>query len=59
MPEPDIPQEPSPVTEYWGQTIQALMGLVLLLGAGGLFYLTRLALAMSPDPKISLTRSAS
>ena len=39
MPEPDIPQEPSPVTEYWGQTIQALMGLVLLLGAGGLFYL--------------------
>ncbi len=38
MPEPEHSQESSPVTEYWGQTVQGLVGLVLLGGVVALFH---------------------
>jgi S1-C subfamily serine protease len=37
-PEAEPPQESSPVTEYWAQAVQGLVGIVLLLGVGLLFH---------------------
>jgi S1-C subfamily serine protease len=38
MLEPHTPQEPSPVTEYWGQAVQGFVGLALLVGVVAMFH---------------------
>jgi S1-C subfamily serine protease len=35
---PDIPHEPNEVTESWQQAVQAVLGLVVLLGAAAMFH---------------------
>jgi len=51
MAEPEQPQEPSPVTEYWGQLVQGLVGLVLLVGVVVMFhfYATSSAAVSTPE----------
>jgi S1-C subfamily serine protease len=38
MPEPEIPQEPNAVGESWQQMVQAVLGVVLLIGAVAMFH---------------------
>ena len=38
MAESEHPQEPSPVTETWGEVIQGIVGLVLLVGVVAMFH---------------------
>ncbi|MGA9543414.1 MAG: serine protease [Candidatus Sulfotelmatobacter sp.] len=38
MSAPEIPQEPSPVSDSWQQTVQAVLAVVLLVGAVAMFH---------------------
>ncbi len=50
MPEPQSPHEPSPVTEYWGQTVQGVVGLALLAGVVAMFHFyASSAVVSNPD----------
>ena len=49
--EPESPQESSPVTEYWAQAVQGLVGIVLLLGVGLLFHSYAPSAADVPRPE--------
>lgn len=50
MSEPEIPQDPSPVGDSWQQTVQAVLGVVLLLGAVAMFHYYAPVTAQSPQP---------
>jgi len=51
MSEPEIPQEPSEVSESWQQMVQAVLGIVLLIGAVAMFryYAPVMAEGAPPD----------
>src|SRR6202034_2644996 len=38
MAEPEVPQEANEVTECWQQAVQAVLGIVLLIGAVAMFH---------------------
>src|SRR5580698_404817 len=50
MSEPEIPQEPSEVSDSWQQMVQAALGAVLLLGAVAMFHYYAPVTAQSPPP---------
>src|SRR5271170_5216480 len=50
MSEPEIPQESNQVTESWQQTVQAVLGVVLLIGAVAMFHYYDPATAQGPQP---------
>jgi len=50
MSEPEIPQGSSDVTDTWQETMQAVLGVVLLLGAAAMFHFYAPATAESPQP---------
>jgi S1-C subfamily serine protease len=50
MAEPELPEEPNPVTESWQQAVQAVLGLVLLLGAFAIFHYYSPAVAPDLQP---------
>jgi S1-C subfamily serine protease len=51
MSTPEIPQEPSPVSDSWQQMVQAVLAMVLLLGAVAMFhyYAPVMAEGVQPD----------
>ena len=51
MSEPEVPQEPNEVSESWQQTVQAVLGVVLLFGAVAMFhyYAPATAQGLQPD----------
>jgi S1-C subfamily serine protease len=51
MSEPEIPQESNEVSESWQQTVQAVLGVALLIGAGAMFhyYAPTAAQGVPPD----------
>src|SRR6204780_5425983 len=51
MSEPEIPQESNEVNESWQQTVQAVLGVALLIGAGAMFhyYAPTAAQGVPPD----------
>jgi S1-C subfamily serine protease len=51
MSEPEVPQEPNEVSESWQQTVQAVLGVVLLIGAVAMFhyYAPATAQGLQPD----------
>src|SRR5271154_1112969 len=51
MSEPEIPQESNQVTESWQQTVQAVLGVVLLVGAVAMFHYYEPATAQGPQPE--------
>ncbi|HVR27171.1 MAG TPA: serine protease [Candidatus Polarisedimenticolia bacterium] len=50
MSEPEIPQGSSEVTDSWQQTMQAVLGMVLLIGAVAMFHYYAPATALSAQP---------
>jgi S1-C subfamily serine protease len=50
MSEPEIPQGSSEVTDCWQQTMQAVLGMVLLIGAVAMFHYYAPATALGPQP---------
>lgn len=50
MSEPEVPQESNEVTESWQQTVQAVLGVVLLIGAVAMFHYYEPATALGPQP---------
>ncbi|MFZ1050581.1 MAG: serine protease [Candidatus Sulfotelmatobacter sp.] len=50
MSEPELPQGSNEVTESWQQTVQAVLGLVLLIGAVAMFHYYAPATAQGPQP---------
>jgi S1-C subfamily serine protease len=50
MSEPEIPQGSSEVTDSWQQTMQAVLGMVLLIGAVAMFHYYAPATARGPQP---------
>ena len=50
MSEPEIPQGSSEVTDSWQQTMQAVLGMVLLIGAVAMFHYYAPANALGPQP---------
>jgi S1-C subfamily serine protease len=50
MSEPEVPQGPSEVTESWQQTMQAVLGVALLIGAVAMFHYYAPATAQRPQP---------
>src|SRR5271154_850234 len=50
MSEPEIPQESNQVTESWQQTVQAVLGVVLLVGAVAMFHYYAPVTASAPKP---------
>src|SRR5260370_29743353 len=50
MSEPEIPQEPSPVSDSWQQVVQAVLAVVLLAGAVALFHYYAPVTAQSAQP---------
>jgi S1-C subfamily serine protease len=50
MSEPEIPQGSSEVTDSWQQTMQAVLGMVLLIGAVAMFHYYAPATALGPQP---------
>jgi S1-C subfamily serine protease len=50
MPEPEIPQALNEVSESWQQMVQAVLGVVLLIGAGAMFYFYAPSTAQGPQP---------
>jgi S1-C subfamily serine protease len=50
MSEPEIPQEPSEISESWQQTVQAVLGIVLLVGAVAMFHYYAPVVAQSAQP---------
>jgi S1-C subfamily serine protease len=50
MSEPEIPEESSEVTDSWQQTMEAVLGMVLLIGAVAMFHYYAPATALGPQP---------
>jgi S1-C subfamily serine protease len=50
MSEPEIPEEPSPVSDSWQQMVQAVLGVVLLAGAAAMFHYYAPVAAQSAQP---------
>jgi S1-C subfamily serine protease len=50
MSEPELPQGSSEVSESWQQTVQAVMAMVLLIGAAAMFHYYSPATAQAPQP---------
>jgi S1-C subfamily serine protease len=50
MSEPELPRESSEVSESWQQMVQAVLGVVLLLGAGAMFHYYTPAPTQVPKP---------
>jgi S1-C subfamily serine protease len=50
MSEPEIPQGSSEVTDSWQQTMQAVLGMVLLIGAVAMFHYYAPATVLGPQP---------
>jgi S1-C subfamily serine protease len=50
MSEPEIPQGSSEVTDSWQQTMQAVLGMVLLIGAVAMFHYYAPATPLGPQP---------
>ena len=50
MSEPEIPQGSSEVTDSWQQTMQAVLGMALLIGAVAMFHYYAPATALRPQP---------
>ena len=50
MSEPELPQGSNEVTESWQQTVQAVLGLVLLIGAVAMFHYYAPTTAQNPQP---------
>jgi S1-C subfamily serine protease len=50
MSEPEIPQGSSEVTDSWQQTMQAVLGMALLIGAVAMFHYYAPATALGPQP---------
>jgi S1-C subfamily serine protease len=50
MAEPELPQESNEVSESWQQTVQAVMAIVLLIGAAAMFHYYSPATAQAPQP---------
>jgi S1-C subfamily serine protease len=50
MSEPEIPPGSSEVTDSWQQTMQAVLGMVLLIGAVAMFHYYAPATALGPQP---------
>jgi hypothetical protein len=50
MPEPEIPQESNEVSESWQQMVQAVLGVVLVIGAAAMFYFYAPSTAQGPQP---------
>ena len=50
MSEPEIPQEPSEVSDSWQQMVQAVLGVVLLIGAVAMFHYYAPVTAQSAQP---------
>jgi S1-C subfamily serine protease len=50
MSEPEAPQESNEVTESWQQTVQAVLGVVLLIGAAAMFHYYDPAAVLGPQP---------
>jgi S1-C subfamily serine protease len=50
MSEPEIPQEPTEVSESWQQVVQAVLGVVLLIGAVAMFHYYAPATAQGAQP---------
>ena len=50
MSAPEIPQEPSPVSDSWQQMVQAVLGVVLLAGAVAMFHYYAPVTAQSAQP---------
>jgi len=50
MPEPEIPQASNEVSESWQQMVQAVLGVVLVIGAGAIFYFYSPSTAQGPQP---------
>src|ERR1700731_1530911 len=50
MSEPELPQESNEVSESWQQTVQAVMAIVLLIGAAAMFHYYSPATAQAPQP---------
>lgn len=50
MSEPEVPQGPNEVSECWQQTVQAVLGAVLLIGAVAMFHYYAPATAQGPQP---------
>ena len=51
MSEPEPPQGSYEVTEYWQQAVQAVLGIVLLIGAVAMFHYYAPNTALSPQPE--------
>ena len=51
MSEPEIPQGSSEVTDSWQQTMQAVLGMALLIGAVAMFHYYAPATALGPQPE--------
>jgi S1-C subfamily serine protease len=50
MSEPDIPQESNEVSDSWQQMVQAVLGIVLLIGAVAMFHYYAPVTAQGPQP---------
>src|ERR1700735_1109337 len=50
MSEPGIPQEPSEVSESWQQMVQAVLAIVLLIGAVAMFHYYAPVMEQSAQP---------
>jgi S1-C subfamily serine protease len=51
MSEPEIPQESCAVSDHWQQTVQAILAIVLVIGAAAMFHYYAPAAAQSPQPE--------
>jgi S1-C subfamily serine protease len=50
MAEPEIPQASNEVTESWQQTVQAVLGIVVLIGAAAMFHYYAPGVTEAPQP---------
>ncbi len=50
MAEPEVPQESNEVTESWQQAVQAVLAIVLLIGAVAMFHYYAPGMAQGPQP---------
>jgi S1-C subfamily serine protease len=50
MSEPEIPQESNEVSDSWQQMVQAVLGVVLVMGAAAMFYFYAPSTAQGPQP---------
>jgi len=50
MSEPEIPQEPSEVSDSWQRMVQAVLAIVLLIGAVAMFHYYAPVMAQGAPP---------